>query len=376
MNAPAIVCSAFILCISALASSGDGPAIGELLDGYDRGNYASVETELDRITDFKAFSKQLRDVAPSWLGGAEATSVARRRLLVASVALEASKRELLRSRAAPPRPILATSALLGWADQLIRSSQQPLSAERSWRLAEIALIERSMDAYLLSGYLPAGVDPRIAALVRQEHGPGVNQLGAAIERFPDEARFKLAEAVDEEVHRSGHAFFYLGAFPTSGPTVDAVLDPGVWRRARSRYDALAADAAIRAESLVRAGGVALRLGDDEDALTRFDRVDAISAEPALIYLAQFLRAKALERLNRPNEAISSLQVALETVPRAESASTALATLLFLRGVRDEPAALVRGTLAAHPADDPWRDYAWPEWRLWSTSITRLHQDLR
>lgn len=365
-----------MVCGITWHGSGNGPAISALLDSYDRGDYEAVAAELDDVTDFKAFSKALRDLAPSWVGGAAAASVTRRRLIVAGAALEVSKREFVVPRLVPQRSTPAGAALLGWADQFVRSTQTPLPAERSWRLAEIALIERSMDAYLLSGFLPPGVDNRIAASIRQEHGAGVNQLGAAIERFPDEPRFKLAEVLDEEVHRSGHAFFYLGTFPISGPASDAVRDAGMWRRVLSHYDALATDLAIRDESLLRAGGITLRLGDDADAVTRFDQVDVRSAQPDVIYLSRFLRAKALERLNRPSDAIASLHAALEAAPRAESASAALATLLFVRGDREGSAALIQSALGAQPADDPWRDYAWPEWRLWPASIARFHQDLR
>ena len=58
------------------------------------------------------------------------------------------------------------------------------------------------------------------------------------------------------------------------------------------------------------------------------------------YLSHFLAARALEALNRDDEAIAQYQRALEIVPLAESATVALASLQFMRDDRDAAVSLI------------------------------------
>jgi hypothetical protein len=62
------------------------------------------------------------------------------------------------------------------------------------------------------------------------------------------------------------------------------------------------------------------------------------------------------------------------VPRAQAASTALASLLFRTGERTEAASIIEAMLASDPvAPDPWRGYADADDRFWPALIAALHK---
>jgi len=89
----------------------------------------------------------------------------------------------------------------------------------------------------------------------------------------------------------------------------------------------------------------LTLAEYPEALAALERAQARdAADPAIRYLAFFSAGRALEALNRPEEAMARYAKALEIVPGAESAALALATLQF---VRDDviPYGLVNGQYA-------------------------------
>lgn len=379
MSALRAVCSAFLLWCFGLAPSTTSEAwhqrdtgpISEWLDRYDRGDRAAVATELTRIADLKSFEIQLGQIAPHWIA-ADTSSTDRRRLIAASVALETA-RGVIEHAAPEPREI--ATRLIGWADQQLRLTARPLSAERWWRLSAIALSERLADAYLLTGFLPKTLDPRIAARIRQRNGPGVNQLGRALERFPDEERLKLAVVYCAEVHETGHLLFQLSYDPARGTDPVVARERPTWQRLVDRYDEISGLASVRGDALVRGGVIEFRLGRDEAALAKLTSVDAATDDAALRYLSRFFQGKVLEHLVRPGDAESKYRSALEIEPRAGSASISLGTLLFLGSDRGEASRMIQDTLSGI-APDPWREYAWGDWRLWPALIARLREELR
>ena len=74
-------------------------------------------------------------------------------------------------------------------------------------------------------------------------------------------------------------------------------------------------------------------------------------------LGFFLAGRVYQLQARKSEAEAAYRRALEVIPGTQSASTALAALLFTSGKRGEAAALIHQTLAS-PADnsDPWVDF--------------------
>jgi hypothetical protein len=67
---------------------------------------------------------------------------------------------------------------------------------------------------------------------------------------------------------------------------------------------------------------------------------------------------------------------LAAIPRAQSATFALAALLGAQGARREAASLVDLSITAPLAVDPWRIYGDGEDRFWPERIERLRQEIR
>jgi Flp pilus assembly protein TadD len=117
--------------------------------------------------------------------------------------------------------------------------------------------------------------------------------------------------------------------------------------------------------------------DDGRAEEAFERVESLTRDPWLLYLARLFRGGVLERRGRIADAERAYRGALRAVPRAQAASTALATLLFKQDRRTEASQLVEDMLAASPAlVDPWRGYINADDRFWPVLIARLRQEIR
>ena len=359
-------------------------AIPGWLDRYEQGDYEAVLAEVRVAPDIKAFGKQLAELAPPWVAAKGPASIDRRRLIAATFALEAIRPAMERIVPTPGSPVAAP--ILEWACQLLRSTPAPLPAERWWHLAAVALIERSFNEYLLTGYLGPGFDSK-------QYGPVGNHLAHSAARFPDEPRFKLTIVVSREVHLTGGAWSWLGRpLTASNRSGDAALmakqsenwtavvesrNAPAWKRLIADYNALAVFEGIRAESHLRAGVLEFRLGNHEGALDHLRQVEPNTQEPALVYLSRFFRAKVFERLGRPADAEAEYRSALRAVPLAESAATALAASLFLRDARPESSELIDAMFTVRPTPaDPWRDYWCGDCRLWSRYIERLRKELK
>jgi Flp pilus assembly protein TadD len=93
----------------------------------------------------------------------------------------------------------------------------------------------------------------------------------------------------------------------------------------------------------------------KEALARLAFAEGLAGERFLIYICRFLRARIYDRLDQRPKAEAEYRSALEIHPRAQSASMALATLLFLRGEESAARQLVDTVLASASAGagDPW-----------------------
>jgi hypothetical protein len=354
------------------------------LDRYEQGAHDAVLAEVMVAPDIKTLGKQLAELAARWVAAKGPAAIDRRRLIAATFALEAIRPAMERVVPVMGSPVAAP--ILEWACQLLRSTPTPLPAERWWHLAAAALIERSFNEYLLTGHLVPGARSN-------PYAPVGNHLQHSVARFPDEPRFKLAALVSREAHITGGAWSWLSRPLTASSrpgdaarmaqqspgwiAVTEDRDAPARRRLITEYTALAAIEAIRAESRLRGGVLEFRLGNHEAALDHLRQVEPNTREPALVYLSRFFRAKALERAGRPADAETEYRSALRAVPLADSAATALAAALFLRGERSEAGELIEAMFTARPTPaDPWRDYWCGDCRLWSRYIERLREELR
>ena len=214
-------------------------------------------------------------------------------------------------------------------------------AERLWYFGALSLIER-------------GGAPDVLDRMAQR----------ALQRFPDEGRFALARGVAQDLltwpeERDVHAF---------------VVAPQVASTLIARYDAAATIPSVRAEALLRLGYFELRRGRVDAALARFAAIDALPRDSTLRFWVHLLKGRALETASRLPEAMASYEQALEDVPGATSARSALITALVKSRRASEAAKIATSALSTSSADvDPWTMYVLPDMRFWDAIVSSLRE---
>lgn len=159
----------------------------------------------------------------------------------------------------------------------------------------------------------------------------------------------------------------------------ALADPRTFarhaREAIRRFEEAAKYEPNRIEAAIRMAGLLARLGRHADALTELEKLgDASgSADPTLRYWGLLFRGRALEGLERFDEASAALREALEIFPGAQTPAAALAALEARRG---DPEAARRWALAPRPVTagaDPWLQYGSGDYRLLSQRLDELRR---
>jgi tetratricopeptide (TPR) repeat protein len=326
-----------------------------LLDRYARGEFTAVAAALEDIKDFKDVHKDLVEKAPAWFDAGGAADRPRRELAAATFALEAARAgewddwKLVRKFMALDNIYWSGPPLLiEWGCQLMRKDAKPRPIEHLWQMAALAVAERSEDFEFLIG---SPWEPRANPKDEIEH------LKHVAPRFPDEKRFALAQgiALEWRLFPSPRA---LGA-----------------KEAMEVFENLKDDELVGGEASARLGVLQFRLNSFDSALKQFDRVDDLSRDPYVTYLARFFRGQILEKQRDLGGAEKAYRGALLAVPRAQSATFAAAALMAKRGERAQAAALVDASLKAPLAVDPWRAYADADDRFWPVLLAKLHSEI-
>jgi tetratricopeptide (TPR) repeat protein len=333
------------LWVGQVQRPSDGPdvPIAPVLDDYANGDDRLVD---DRLRALVAASGRPRVAlvrsalerdAKAWIQRHPENARDRARLIVAAVALEAANLGGLDDW---PN----ARALIEWACALIRANRQRLEAERVWHWGAIAVLESAADAAPLQ--------------VHATHALG---------RFADDARFVLARAVASE----------LRTWPDEreGRTA-AERNPEAVALAVDRLNAAAALPDVRAEALMRLGCLALRNNHPSQALSYLRDATAARPDPFVRHLIGLFQGRALERLERVEDAMAAYRSALDAHP-GQTASLALASVLLRTGRRREAAATAdAATRAETNAGDPWTAYGRADGRFWSDISARLRRELR
>jgi hypothetical protein len=344
----------------------DAAGVPVLLDRYLAGDFEGVVRLLDAAPSLQPILDGLDRHGAAWIAAAGPAATDRRELAVATFALEAARTGAWKEwklRVTAPRmpedPVLerfyltwlAPPQLLEWGCALLRARETPHPFERLWQLAAVSVAQRAEDFEFLVG------DGEQSAL--WNHGQEIEHLRHVRLRFPDEPRFKLAQIVAAEWQAS--------------PAVRR----GRPQTARDQFNGLRDDPDIGAEATLRFGRISMLQRDDGRAEEAFARVESLTRDPWVLYLARVFRGGVLERRGRVADAERSYRGALLAVPRAQAASTALAALLFKQDRRTEASHLVEDMLAASPVPaDPWRGYTNADDRFWPVLIARLRQEIR
>lgn len=353
--------------VAPLVAAGGSPldrtAATALLDRYLRGDDQAVVDALSAESSLDDFLQQLKRDGPAWIDADGPAERNRRELTAATVALEAARAgewrawklritaELPSDAEGPRRPPVVTlywkapPLLLEWGCALIRVDHQPVDVRRDWFRASIAVAERAEDYEFLVG--DTKLDELADKHIYEYNSDVILHARHAALAFPNEPRFKLAQAIAEELH-----------------------DPPA---AQKRYEEDLDDVDLRGEAAMRLGVMAYWQKADERALAQFAKTESLTRDPWVLYLGRYVTGLVEIRRHHPADAERAFRRALEAVPRAQAATVSLATLLFESGRRAEAGALEEAMTAGPAVADPWRGYADADDRFWPILIARLRK---
>jgi tetratricopeptide (TPR) repeat protein len=358
---------AVALCLGAATTTGRQSASTGLLDRYLRGDFDAVVAAVDARDDLGATLDDLKDNGPRWIDAGGASGRERRRLAAATFALEAARlgarREWkLRQRLPLPTDLYPpgefvrwypATRLVEWGCALFRDAA-PAPHERLWHLAALSVAERAQDYEFLAGALVGGSRTGFDSPINFEDE--IEHLKHVRTRFPSEPRVELAAAMATE----------MITFP-------GARSP---QQARAALTALQDDEDVGGEATMRLGYLRSRLKDDNGAIEAFDKVERLTLDPWVLYLARYFKGQSLERRNRPADAERAYRGALAAVPGAQSASVALATLLSKGDRRAAASDVIRAMFETTPKPaDPWREYPDGDDRFWPALIAQLRLEI-
>jgi tetratricopeptide (TPR) repeat protein len=330
-----------------------------LFERYADGDYDAVVWRLRQAADAANTGKLIRREGPRWADHADGG--AHRRAVVAALALEVAAPAYPIPRASDEHWVSWTQdalPLVYWGGEVLGESLRVHPAERSWYLAAIASLQ---------GMLQFRGDMR--------NRRDSEQLRAqAVSRIPDEPRYRLAQALGAE------QLFELGRV---GPQevragFDHAIawgDPNVTAETQLRYVSRYLDARKASSEALGPITDPDRRAESREFLALTSSVERTTSDDFLIFISRFFRARIYDRLDERGEAEAAYRAALEIYPAAQSASVALATLLYLRGENAEAQRLVNGVLASPDAVDPWRVYHLQDYRRLPLYIEQMRAAL-
>jgi hypothetical protein len=338
---------------------------------------------------FKEFKKE----AERWVETSDATAKQRRTFVAASFGLEIA--HLLHDE--PPE---WPAEYLIWASLAVQNGVPPVPTplEHLWYLAAIAGMEELDEPWVLTTGARTGnsvLDP-----ARRDMDPG-GQAAIALERFPDEPRFRLP-AVQAQEAEIGLWFDRAPAFTDFVRALaqkDAPSEPRTpeerWASGEryhagrllreyaqvpeivQAYQRLWVYPTLRPEIALHVGFLA-SVSNPTVALDLLRQVPALTDERYLRYLAHYFTGRVFQRTGNPAAAIEAFDRAVQEVPNGRAASALLAGELMMRGGdgdRDRAYALLRGTYTNAAPIDPWRLYYHGDARLRTLYSAQLREAL-
>ena len=370
-------------------------SIYEYLDKYAGGD-DTVVREFARTAGEKQI-KTIEDQGARWIN-ANPTAHARRRLAAAAFVLEVA-----REWQGTPNWHLARR-LISWSCHEFSSTKAPPErGEQLWYLASVALVGGAEDWWFLIGR-SAFADAKKSGKAPVDDELFRGHLAHALERFPNDPRFALANAVSIEslswevggIGRDPNQRGIIAgqiAQEALGKTVQdwdgsappgkagnrgVTTGPGVpeVQRVAMRYASLANQAPVAAEAKIRAGLVSFRISNNERALGHLLQVPQLTTDPFLIHLSRLIEGVVHERQGQYDDAVAAYRAALQAVPRAQTASTMLAARLIKMGKLAEAAQVAEEFFSGPTVVDPWRLYRLGDYRSWPSLMEQLRAEFQ
>jgi hypothetical protein len=332
-----------------------------LLDRYEGREREAVVRELAQSGNINEVVQDLQRLGGSWTQARGEAQAHHRRLVAATFALEVATPYFWPEQVDP---------LIEWACRLLRTDPTGDGAERLWFLTSLAVFTRARD----DGRLVTRAGP--GGALGQMLPPAsrlADHVAHVAQYWPDEPRVRLAEGMLLAVSADTEPPRDRAWVPTDALSRDSSESLRRARAARAIevFSALLNVPAVRAEASVRMGYLQLTLNDPEAALRSF--AAAYDSDDVFVaYLARFLAGRALERLDRRDDAQVMYRIALTLVPHAQSASNALSANLFLAGKVDEAYAVAQDGLSEHAGpSDPWHEFGYGDRRFVPRLMSQL-----
>jgi VWFA-related protein len=366
-------CVGTIVLAAAVVARVDGrapqsPAVHGHLDRYLGGEFDAAVNTIALRGSFGDLLNDLKSHGAAWIEAGGIPARGQRALAAATFALEVARAaeneewkwvQRLRGLTPPQPPAVywkTPPRLIEWACAVLRDGPVDEPTARVWHLAAMAVAQRRSDYEFLIG--SPWED-------RGGYDIEINHLGHAATQFTVEPRFVLAQAIAIEWRTWSNAAQHPRT-AIYGQT-----------EAMAAFERLTKDPAVGAEATLRLGVLRLRSRNLNGAIDLFDRVETLTRDRYLTYLARYFGGQARERQNRPADAERAYRGALHTIPKAISATMALAAVLAKAGRMSEAGEVVEAALTANPPPiDPWRAYAAADDRFWPVLIGRLHAAIR
>lgn len=380
----------------------------DLLDRYLAGQFDGVVAQLDELETYDSVLTYLREHGRAWIDAKGPDAAPRRELAAATFALEAARvgqwhewkiiRKQPRMCAGAPPPIpgaadeqddspqqqqqaparppgddpcytppdvlrwQAPPLILEWGCEQLRTHETPPALERWWQLAALAVAQRSEDPQFLIGDVNIGRGPEWGEIVNTQDE--IKHLEHVMQRFPKESRFQLAYGIAHDRD-----------FPQDAMKVYRALerDPDVGGEAMMRLGALQVR---RRSNVAQIAPPQLATPSAAAGLQALEKVEKLTRDPHVVYLAHYFTGQAHLVEGRLDAAERAFRRASLALPNTQSASIALAALVFNDGRRTEGQQLIRAMLDAGPrVRDPWRTYVHADDRFWPRLIGRLRAEV-
>lgn len=338
-------------------SSAPQTAVVNSLERYAQGYYDEGVKQLIGTKTVSSVVRAFRKDAGAWIDRAPVSERAQRTAVVGAMSLELLAATFDQHR----DEYVKTREMIEWACERFR--RLPASeVERQFHLAGIALAQAAGDKRFIDGYqsaqntfMPLGSHP--------EH---------PTERFPREARFKLAIATaNPEVQQI--ATWPLPPGYLVSPSllrIEHQFERQIIHDSLQRLSELFDDPAVGAEARLRSG--VLRFVREDVTVARTDLEHAELAEdPFIRHLAHLMLGTIADQAGDRSEALRRYRLAYDTVPAA-TASIALASRLFRSGATEDAASVLRAFDSEPPPPDPWELYGQRDFR----SFAAIRHELR
>ncbi len=323
----------------------------DALNLYELGEHAQVTGALAQAKggDAEALLALLKRDVPAWIASDGPAEVPRRRMIAAIFMLEVGN-------AAVDEQWELTRQITEWACELLRSSGPPTELERQWDLAALALLESNF---------------QVRSITRPDlRGPAIRpHLGHIKQRFPEEPRLLLAEALVDEYDYWVGRFSALADATSANPMENEPLASGPM----PALEKAAKVEANRPEANLRLGFLEYKRGRGDHALELLASAAAGSDDVTRVYLAHLFAAWTHEKAGHFDLATASYRNALSAM-NGLSAALGLGVRLYAVDARDEADAIVAHALT-DAVPDPFKAYGYGDFRQWPQLITRLRQEV-